>query len=326
MCNIVWHSKITFSHHFNQVLLHCTALHNFTTAPILLLLQVYIGEVSPPSVRGKLGALFQMPICVGALLVYLLGTYLSYWQLAFVCTGVSVAQLVLMFTIRESPRLSCNPLKNVRVHLRARQSNSVQHRFSKCTAVSQQKTKSHVLGIVVFAVIMMFHQFVGVSAEAFFAGPMFRATGVDKRSVLASLLPSLTVGVVQVVSIFLSLFVVDRFGRHIPLFFGGLALMVANLGMTVYFAAAFGFVSTGSTGNSSMGHIIASVQSCVSVPLEPSDLASTLSPLPIASVCLFFAVFFFSWGPVAWVIRGEIFPEQTRKLGMGISAVIGVSL
>ena len=98
--------------------------------------------------------------------------------------------------------------------------------------------------------------------------------------------------------------------------------MVANLGMTVYFAAAFGFVSTGSTGNSSMGHINASVQNCVSVPLEPSDLASTLGPLPIASVCLFFAAFSFSWGPVAWVIVGEIFPEQTRELGMGISAAI----
>ena len=141
--------------------------------------------------------------------MYLLGTFLSYWQLAFVCTGVSVAQLVLMFTIRESPRLLCNPLKNVRVRLSKRQSNSVQDRFSKSTAVSQQKIKSHVLRIVVFAVIMMSQQFVGVSAVASFAGPIFCAAGVDKRGVLASLLPSLTVGVVQVVSIFLSLLVVD---------------------------------------------------------------------------------------------------------------------
>ena len=251
-------------------------LHDFTGALILLLLQVYIGEVSPPSVRGKLGVLIQISICVGGLLVYLLGTFLSYWQLAFVCTGVSVAQLVLMFTIRESPRLLRNPLKNVRVRLSKQQSNSVQDRFSKNMAVSQQKIKSYVLRIVVFAVIMMFQQFVGESAVASFAGPIFRATGVDKRGVLASLLPSLTVGVVQVVSIFLSLLVVDRFGRRIPLFFGGLALMVSNLGMTVYFTAAFGFVSTGSTGYSSTGHINASVQNCVSVPLE--ILQAVLAP------------------------------------------------
>ena len=82
---------------------------------VFAFLQVYIGEVSPPSVRGKL--LFQLSICVGVLAVYLLGTYISYWQVAFVCTGVSAVQLLLMFTIAESPRLSRNPLKNIRTRL-----------------------------------------------------------------------------------------------------------------------------------------------------------------------------------------------------------------
>ena len=84
---------------------------------------------------------------------------------------------------------------------------------------------------------------------------------------------------------------VDRCGRRIPLFFGGVALMVANLGLTVYFTAAFGFVSTSRSGNSSTGINNSSIQNCVSVPLQPSSFARHLSPFPLASVCLFFAAF-----------------------------------
>ena len=154
-----------------------------------------------------------------------------------------------MFTIAESPRLSRNPLKNIRTRLSKQRINSVEARCSKYMTLnagpmSQKKTfiamKSHCLRIVVFAVIMMFQQFVGVSAMASFAGPIFRTARLDKGGVSSSLLAALTVGVVQVVFNSLSLFVVDRCGRRIPLFFGGVALMVANLGLTMYFTAPFG--------------------------------------------------------------------------------------
>ena len=298
---------------------------------------MYIGEVSPPSVRGKLGALYELAICVGLLLTYLLGSYISYWQLAFVFTAVSSVQLVLMFTIRESPRLSRNPLRNIHACLGKRQSGSVEatgtkaiklnampmsHYKNKNSAINS--TKSYVVRVVIVGFLLMFQVITGVDSVASFAGPIFRAAGIVKGSDSSGLLASLTVGAVMTVFTGLSLFVVDRFGRRIPLFFGGLALMVANLGMTVYFTAAFGFVA--SPGNRSsqtdMEHNNVSIQNCVSVPMEPSSLASSLSPLPIASVCLFFAAFSLSWGPVAWIIGGELFPDRIRELGMGIGGVI----
>ena len=253
--------------------------------------------------------------------MYFLGSYIPYWQLAFVFTGVSLVQLVLMFTIRESPRLSHNPLKNVRERRRkavTRKSNT------RTMSQLEAPVKSNCLRIAVFAIIMVLRQFIGVSVIISFAGPIFHAARLDdKGGVSSGLLASLTVGVVQVVFIPLSLMVIDCFGRRIPLFFGGLALMVANVGMTVYFADAFGFVFSPSSGNSSMGHRNDSIQNCISVPMEPSSLARHLSPLPIASVCLFFAAFSLSWGPVPWVLGGELFPKQVRELGMGISAAIG---
>ena len=263
--------------------------------------------------------------------MYLLGTYISYWQLAFVFTAVSAVQLVLMFTIPESPRLSRNPLRNIHACLSKRRSDSVGVTCRRAMTVnartmSQQKdfiaVESNFLRILVFAIIMMFQQFVGVNAITPYAGPIFHAASLDEGGISSGLLASLTVGIVQVVFTFLSLFVVDRFGRRIPLFFGGLALMVANLGMTVYFTAAFGFVSSPSSGNLSLEHRDDSIQNCISVPMEPSSLAHQLSPLPIASVCLFFAAFSLSWGPVPWVLGGEVFPDQIRELGMGIGGAI----
>ena len=283
---------------------------------------MYIGEVSPPSVRGKLGALFELAFCVGILLVYLLGTYISYWQLAFVCTAVSAVQLVLMFTIRESPRLSRNPLKNI--HMRLKYIKKQDEPTISKDMPSQQKasTKSYIVRIVIVGFLLMFQAITGVDAIASLAGPIFRAAGLDNSSVSSGLLASLTVGVVLTVFAILSLFVVDRFGRRIPLFFGGLALMVANLGMTVYFTAAFGFVASPGSGNSSMEYNNVSIQNCVSVPLEPSSLASSLSPLPIASVCFYYAAFSLSWGPIPWIVGGELFPDQIRELGMGIGGAI----
>ena len=288
-------------------------------------LQVYIGEVSPPSVRGKLGALFQLSICTGVLLCYLIGSYISYWELAFACTAVSAVQVVMTFTIRESPRISRNPLKNIRALLGKRRTDFGQAAHNNdvtLNAKSQLKAsiKSNYLRIVIVSIIMFFQQFVGVTAIASYAGPIFHAAGLDKGGVSSGLLASLTVGIVQMVFISLSLLVVDRFGRRIPLFFGGLAIMLANICIAVYFGASFGFVPSGS-GNSNISNT-SSIQDCVSVPLEPSPLAVKLSPLPIASVCFFFAAFSLSWGPVPWIIGGEFFPAQIRELGMGISAAI----
>ena len=291
------------------------------------ILQVYIGEVSPPSVRGKLGALFQMSICTGVLLSYLIGTYISYWQFAFVCTAISAVQIVMTFTIRESPRISRNPLKNISALLARRRDDTRQAAHTSnatmyTTTASPWSTsiKSNFLRIVIVSVIMFFQQFVGVNAIATFAGPIFHAAGLDKGDLSAGLLASLSIGLVQMVFITLSVFVVDRFGRRIPLFIGGLALMVADMGMAVYFAVSFGFIPPG-TGQSST-HNTSSIQDCVSVPLEPTPLATQLSALPIASVCFYFAAFSLSWGPVPWVIGGELFPDQIRELGMGISAAV----
>lgn len=293
----------------------------------LTILQVYIGEVSPPSVRGKLGAIFQMSICTGGLLCYLIGTYTSYWKLAFVCTAVSAVQLVMTFTIRESPRISRNPLKNICALLAKRRDDTRQAAHTSnvtayATASPRRASiaiKSNFLKIVIVSVIMFFQQFVGVNAIVTFAGPIFHAAGLD-RDLSSGLLASLSIGLVQMVFTALSLFVVDRFGRRIPLFIGGLALMVANIGMAVYFAVSFGVIPSSSGYTST--HNTSSIQDCVSVPLDPSPPAAQLSPLPIASVCFYFAAFSLSWGPVPWVIGGELFPDQIRELGMGISAAV----
>ena len=296
---------------------------------VLHFLQIYIGEVSPPSIRGKLGALFQMSICFGALFSYLFGTYLFYWQLAFLCTGVSVVELVLTCTIRESPRLSRNPLKNIKRGWRWMSAMCYRDQTLSGNNASERNSKSsfksNALRIVLVSFTMFFRQFCGVCTLMCFAGPIFHAAGLDRGSVTSGLLAFLTIGVVQIIASFLSLFVVDRFGRRIPVFFGGLALMVANIGMGVYFGDTFGFLSS-AAGSSTMEFTnSSSIQNCVSVPLKPSPLADQLSPLPIASVCLFFVAYSLSWGPIPWIIGGELFPGKIRELGMGISAAFNLA-
>ena len=177
-------------------------------------MQVYIGEVSPPTIRGRLGALFELSMCVGILLVYLLGTWITYWQLAFVCTAFSVVQFALMFTIQESDRLSRNPLKNVRVCLGKRQSDLVEDRGDKATTVmtetasqknSSCKLKSYIPRITIVCILMAIQALSGLDAITSLAGPIFRAAELDKGGLSSGLLASLAVGVVMTVFTLLSL-------------------------------------------------------------------------------------------------------------------------
>lgn len=78
---------------------------------IELLSQVYIGEISEKSIRGALGALTQLMITSGILLVYILGAFASPRTTSIVCGIIPIIFGICMFFCPESPTYFVSSLK-----------------------------------------------------------------------------------------------------------------------------------------------------------------------------------------------------------------------
>ena len=247
-----------------------------------------------------------------------------YWVASFIFAGISVFHFALLFTIRESPKRFRNPFKNLRqlTHRTPEEDRKPDRQHLNATSESNSTSKFNFLWrLALVVLIMVFQQVTGVNAIGFYAGPIFKTTGLKESGVItADMAASLSIGVVQLIPTFISIFLVDRFGRRLLLFFGSVGLAFANLGMVVYFALSYGLVpslqSNAPTNNSTTNSTSSS--SCFNSDLAGSDVAKRLEVLPMVSIGVYFVAFSLSWGPIAWTFAAEILPDKIRMLGNGM--------
>jgi MFS transporter, SP family, sugar:H+ symporter len=123
----------------------------------------------------------------------------------------------------------------------------------------------------------LLQQYTGVNYFFYYGATVFASAGIDDP-----ILTQLILGAVNVVMTFYGLYVVEKYGRRWPLFLGALWQMA----WMVIFAT--------------MG-----------TALDPKN-NSTSGIVMIVSACMFIASFAGTWGPMCWVVIGEIFPLRTR--------------
>jgi SP family sugar:H+ symporter-like MFS transporter len=138
----------------------------------------------------------------------------------------------------------------------------------------------------------MFQQFVGINVIFYYSTTLWRAVGFDESN---SLLISVITSVTNVVVTFVAIFLVDRVGRK-PILLTGSILMTVSLGAM---ALAFAF-ATGSGQD-------------VSLPAPWGGIA-------LVAANIFVVGFGASWGPLVWVLLGEIFPSRIRGKALGVAA------
>ena len=141
--------------------------------------------------------------------------------------------------------------------------------------------------------LSVFQQFVGINVIFYYSTTLWQSVGFDESSaLLTSVITSVTNIVVTIVAILL----VDRIGRRIM-------LLVGSVGMTVtlgLMALAFSFGTLDASGTATL----------------PDPWAT------VALVCANGFVVFFgaSWGPLVWVLLGEIFPNSIRAGALAVAA------
>jgi SP family arabinose:H+ symporter-like MFS transporter len=261
---------------------------------------MYVAEVSPAHLRGRLVGFFQFNVVLGILLAYLsnylvslanLGTIEWRWQLGIAALP-SALFFLLLFTIPRSPRWLAEKdrVDEAREVLRRigepDYEKALQEIMQSIGQRQGQKSESlfqrrYRLPIFLAISIAMFNQLAGINAILYYLNDIFAHAGFGK---LSSGLQAVAVGATNLVFTMIGMAVIDKAGRKILLLIGAVGTAVCLAGVAAIFATA--------------------------------QHQQFLVWLLVAYIA-FFAL---SQGAVIWVYLSEVFPTRVRAKGQSLGA------
>ncbi|TDD86333.1 MFS transporter [Actinomadura darangshiensis] len=283
----------------------------------------YIAEIAPAELRGRLGSLQQMAIVLGifaALVVdYVIanvsdggatGTFPwggGAWRWMFAsCVIPAVMYGVIATTIPESPRYLVKKHETARarqVLLRVMGRGDVDVKINEIVRsiaadrpVHLRDLRGNRLGLLpivwIGILLSVFQQFVGINVIFYYSSSLWQAVGFSEDD---AMLTSVINSIVNVAFTLVAIALVDRIGRR-PLLLAGAAGMAVSLGaLTVCFATA---------------------------PVVDGDpnLGGVAGPVALVAANVFVASFAATWGPVVWVMLGEMFNNFIRASALAVAA------
>lgn len=268
---------------------------------VSLLSPLYVAEIAPTSVRGRLGTLYQMLIVVGIIVSYSINYLLrdagaNNWRWMFL-TGVvpSIIFLVLMILAPETPRflaITGRSEEAVRIleKISGPEQASIEIGEIEATMREERRHGGAMLrpgvgrALLVSSFLAVLVQISGINTIIDYAPAIFESAGWRSNSAFASIL---LIGLTQLFFTVLSLWMIDRFGRK-PLY------IVGSIGMTVSVASLALAVFLGSFHG--------------------------ILVLVLILVCL--AFFASCIGPVFWTLVPEIFPNDVRGAAMTVPVLL----
>jgi sugar porter (SP) family MFS transporter len=262
---------------------------------------IYLSEIAPARVRGALSGLNQLMISSGILVAYLVNLALSepgQWRYAFGLALVPTIALVIgVYFQPESPRwlMRRGEVDAARAVL-ARITDDVDGEVGRIQAVLDGPTRSSVgalLGdprlrrvLLIGVGVAFLQQVIGINTIIYYAPTILTALGFGTS---AALLANAGLGALTVVVTVIMLLVVDRIGRRRPLIYGAIAMAIAMAALGTVFSV---------------------------VGLKGGGAAGWLAILCLA---LFKISFSMSWGGMAWILLGEVFPLNVRGTAMSLA-------
>jgi SP family xylose:H+ symportor-like MFS transporter len=261
---------------------------------------MYIGEIAPAEVRGRMVSFNQFAIIFGMLVVYFVnwgiasGQTIEWindigWRYMFGSEAIPAFLFgALLFLVPETPRYlalrnqndkALSVLTKINGKERAQKilgeiKESVQHSVSAKLFSYGKKV------IIVGVLLCIFQQFVGINVVLYYAPRIFESMGAVKD---ASMLQTIVMGLVNVVFTVLAILTVDKWGRRPLLITGSIGMAIGMFAIALL--SAFNII-----GISTLIFII-----------------------------VFTASFMMSWGPICWVLVSEIFPNKIRGQAVAIA-------
>lgn len=283
----------------------------------------YIAEIAPRQIRGSLASLQQLAITLGIFAALLSDALLATgaggadeplwfgleaWRWMFIVGVVpSAVYGILAFTLPESPRyllakgrtdearaIFARLVPPADLDQTVRDLQTAIETDRKNAGVS---IRGPVLGLQrivwVGIILSVFQQFVGINVIFYYSTSLWSSVGFGESNSFAI---SVFTSIVNVLVTLVAIFLVDRVGRK-PILLSGSVLMTISLGLM---AISFLFSETDSEG-------------AVVLP-------APWGPIALVAANVFVIGFGASWGPLVWVLLGEIFPSRIRGKALGVAA------
>ncbi|MDD2303296.1 MAG: D-xylose transporter XylE [Prolixibacteraceae bacterium] len=260
---------------------------------------MYIGEISPADIRGRLVSVNQFAIIFGMLVVYFVNYFIAHgktieyinetgWRLMFLSEAIPAAIFgILLFFVPETPRylaLTNQDEKALQILTRIngiQQAKIIMTDIKKSVDAASEKLLAYGKVVIIIGILLsVFQQFVGINVALYYAPRIFESMGAAKD---ASMLQTVVMGLINVIFTVVAIATVDKYGRKI-------LLMIGSIGMAVGMFAIGGLAFMKVIGISTLVFII-----------------------------IYTASFMMSWGPICWVLISEIFPNKIRGRAIAIA-------
>ena len=260
---------------------------------------MYISEVAPENIRGRLISFNQFAIIFGMLVVYFVnwgiadGKSLEWineigWRYMFMSEAIPAALFgFLLLLVPESPRYLAlkNHHQQALTVLTKINGKEKAERIILAIKASLDKSSAKLMSygkkvIIIGVLLSIFQQFVGINVALYYAPRIFESMGAAKG---ASMLQTVVMGLINVVFTVVAILTVDRWGRK-PL------LIVGSIGMAI-------------------GMIAISILSFLNI----------IGISTLVFIIIYTASFMMSWGPICWVLIGEIFPNKIRGRAIALA-------
>ncbi len=289
-----------------------------------VLAPVYISEVTPASIRGRLSSLQQIMIITGLTAAFVVNYLLSKWAggstavlaghpawrwMFWVQVIPAGVFLVSLLGIPESPRFLVAKGREQHAHdvlarllgkdaaphkvAQIRNSLARDHHRPKLSDLFD-KASGKIRPIVWVGLgLAVFQQFVGINIVFYYGAVLWQSVGFSEND---ALLINILSGALSILACFAAVGLIDKIGRK-PLLLIGSAGMTVTLGLV-----AFAFSTASMVG----GQV---------------HLAHAMGLLALISANAYVVAFNLSWGPVMWVMLGEMFPNQIRGSGLAVAGL-----
>ena len=268
---------------------------------------MFIGEMAPSGIRGRLVSWNQFAIIFGMLVVYFVNYGIAFgesaawietmgWRYMFLTEAVpALLFFLLLFAVPETPRyLALNKQDDKAMAVLNRIYHSADHSKKVLADIVQtrnlekniKKTPLFAFGktvIIVGIMVSFFQQFIGINVALYYAPRIFEDLGAGAD---ASMVQTVVMGLVNVIFTLIAIKYVDKIGRK-PL------LIIGSIGMAI-----------------GMGGV---------------SMLSAFNVIGISTlifIVIFTASFMMSWGPIVWVVLSEIFPNRIRGAAMAIAVAV----
>jgi len=273
---------------------------------------LYLSEIAPKEIRGRLVSMQQLAITVGILMSFTINYGTSHidsnnsWRVPFaIQVIISVLMAIGMLFLPSSPRwlVLHNYVQfgeRALAKLRGGNSNTVKEEFEEIQdnirlereigdgSWSELFSNGMWKRLAIGVALQMFQQLTGINAVMYYAPRILNEAGFSSKNI--TLLAVAGTGVVNVLMTFPGIFFVDRLGRR-PLLISGALIMAAT--MTI------------------LGTLIATN--------GPDYVNASIPLVCLIMVYLFVSAFAYSWGPIGWIYPSEIYPLRIRAKATSIT-------